>query len=560
MDSYGDTDDHDDHDDDSGPIISHSIYRSSSDDEDQQEQLMDDNDDGDDDDDVDIGFRSHHRHGWKGKQRFQQRNKRKNEAIYGVFYESKNTASSSTTMNVAPVFVQAKRKKKKEFGLDNVRDSDDKESNIKNLPSFVAAKSSDSDNMKSIQRAEEKDQVDDTETVLQAKQEQEQADQYFWSLLNKARENNHQRIRKRSTSSSSKNEEEISNTSRSINGPNNSNNRYLDVFTAASSTNLETMLPTSFGTTLGNQPSIGIRTNTVMPITKKDPSMAKWEQHTKGIGSKLLAKMGWTGSGGLGSDNRRRLKTTLLPDDNNTTATSSGAKLAAAPPPNTSTSTQISEPNIVNSKQPRKGISRPVEVVVRPPKLGLGFGNFKEATQFKSNRQLEAEVRGIDLEEQEAQRRKKKLLRRKGGDFTKDFDDDDVSNDEDADFTGRAHFNSAMSYHITTNSLLANQKMETILEIIEKVKDAVGGFTHRQLVQDLVGQLEQQLSPQDQDVLRFWTVLAPTLLRPAIEFTIEGWNPLDATEYGFAASKSMIDSFFFDEWSQINSSSQKVGS
>ena len=165
------------------------------------------------------------------------------------------------------------------------------------------------------------------------------------------------------------------------------------------------MLPTSFGTNLGNQPSIGIRTNTAMPIIKKDPSMAKWEQHTKGIGSKLLARMGWTGSGGLGSDNRRRLKTTLLPDDNNTTATSRGAKLAAAATPNTNTTTQISEPNIVNSKQPRKGISRSVEVVLRPTNLGLGFGNFKEAAQFKSNRQLEAEVRGIDFEEQQPQRR-----------------------------------------------------------------------------------------------------------------------------------------------------------
>jgi hypothetical protein len=74
-----------------------------------------------------------------------------------------------------------------------------------------------------------------------------------------------------------------------------------------------------------------------------------------------------------------------------------------------------------------------------------------------------------------------------------------------------------------------------------------------------MGQSEQQVTPQDQDVLRFWTVLTPTLLRPAIEFTMEGWNPLDATEHGFAASKSIIDSFFFDELSQITNSSQKVG-
>jgi hypothetical protein len=102
-------------------------------------------------------------------------------------------------------------------------------------------------------------------------------------LLNKARANNHQRKRKRSTSSSNKHEEEISNTNHSINGPNNSNNRNLDVFTATSSTTFERMLPTSFGTNLGNQPSIGIRTNTAMPIIKKDPSMAMWEQHTKGM-------------------------------------------------------------------------------------------------------------------------------------------------------------------------------------------------------------------------------------------------------------------------------------
>ena len=44
----------------------------------------------------------------------------------------------------------------------------------------------------------------------------------------------------------------------------------------------------------------------------------------------------------------------------------------------------------------KKGISRPVEVVVRPAGLGLGYGSFKEATQLKVNRQIEAEVRGLD--------------------------------------------------------------------------------------------------------------------------------------------------------------------
>ena len=62
---------------------------------------------------------------------------------------------------------------------------------------------------------------------------------------------------------------------------------------------------------------------------KPDPNLGKWEKHTKGIGAKLLAKMGYTGVGGL---------------------------------------------------QEGKGISKPVQVKVRPANLGLGFGNFKEAT------------------------------------------------------------------------------------------------------------------------------------------------------------------------------------
>ena len=39
--------------------------------------------------------------------------------------------------------------------------------------------------------------------------------------------------------------------------------------------------------------------------------------------------------------------------------------------------------NAADAKSTKKGISRPVEVVVRPANLGLGFGNFTEATQLK---------------------------------------------------------------------------------------------------------------------------------------------------------------------------------
>jgi tuftelin-interacting protein 11 len=89
------------------------------------------------------------------------------------------------------------------------------------------------------------------------------------------------------------------------------------------------------------------------PPVKVDPNLGKWEKHTKGIGMKLLAKMGYKGSGGLGAKRK------------------------------------------VDADGPAKGgISRPVEVVVRPNNLGLGFGNFKEATKLKVNQQIEAEIRG----------------------------------------------------------------------------------------------------------------------------------------------------------------------
>ena len=94
-----------------------------------------------------------------------------------------------------------------------------------------------------------------------------------------------------------------------------------------------------------------------------DPNLGKWEKHTKGIGMKLLAKMGYKGSGGLGAKRLRKSET----DDNK--------KPVAA----------------------RTGISRPVEVVVRPSNLGLGYGSFKEATKLKVNQQIEAEVRGVEL-------------------------------------------------------------------------------------------------------------------------------------------------------------------
>lgn len=113
------------------------------------------------------------------------------------------------------------------------------------------------------------------------------------------------------------------------------------------------------------------------PAKKTDPNMGNWEKHTKGIGMKLLTKMGYKGSGGL---------------------TGGGAKRKRVP--TTDQSTHESDATVAPGKT---GISQPVAVKVRPANLGLGFGNFKEATSLKSNRQIEAEVRGLPVEKERKQ-------------------------------------------------------------------------------------------------------------------------------------------------------------
>ena len=134
----------------------------------------------------------------------------------------------------------------------------------------------------------------------------------------------------------------------------------------------------------------------------KDPNLGKWEKHTKGIGMRLLQKMGYEGSGGLGAKSRRAPAAFAVGGPSAAAAPSSAggdgdAKGARGDRPGVSAT-----PFDCNGEEvaaTRKGISRPVEVVVRPNGLGLGYGNFKEQTRLKVNRQIEAEVRGIELPE-----------------------------------------------------------------------------------------------------------------------------------------------------------------
>lgn len=82
-------------------------------------------------------------------------------------------------------------------------------------------------------------------------------------------------------------------------------------------------------------------------------NLGKWEKHTKGFGMKMLSKMGFKGR--LGKDER--------------------------------------------------GVSSTIEVVQRPSLMGIGYGNFTEASALKHNRKLQRELKGETVEDEAARKR-----------------------------------------------------------------------------------------------------------------------------------------------------------
>jgi tuftelin-interacting protein 11 len=493
------------------------------------------------DDDVDIGFRRPYEK--KGT-----RAKRQEEAIYGVFYESEGDerrASQAKLNAAAPMFVAAK---KEETGV-----------------SFVKASHENNDDDDAEDATAEKAPPT---PPSQQQEEEKQADEYFLNLLNKARQTGNRKRR--------------------------ANTEVSQAVVA------ESTMPMMGTASLG----------TITTPTKKDPSLARWEKHTKGIGSKLLQKMGWKGQGGLGTKRRKQAATTTTP-------------IAA------------------------KGISRPVEVVVRPANLGLGFGNFKEATQLKSNQQIEAQVRGIDIEKEKkrkysededfvasasnpnhassaipstndlllqqswkkrARNKKPQVIpyqqllerqlqqqQRSGGQVIIDMRGPNFGKNDNETSTKTLQgppplgeellynvsfllntyenkLHSSATFSRSTDAKVASmdsniaemeeryrlgqermQKMNKAVEIVHQIKSitahgsGVNAQNVREQVEALVLQMEQQFTEKDKQDLQFWTVLAPTLLTPAMEASLERWKVLDTSNEGKTASVKIIDSFF--EWS-----------
>ena len=306
---------------------------------------VDDDDNDDDDDDKDYRPR---------------RNKRsRDEAIYGVFMEGedsedegfrkrrrkkaffKETSSSST--KTAPLFVKG----------DVLQDDDIEEEKVPvpdtttpQVDDATIKQSSNKDQSAAFESSSEPPPPPSEEDLAMQKQ-REEANNKFLALLDRAK-------RKGTRPVLPRDEEESKETAwkdkpkAPVLGMQNSS-----VQESTSTPDL------SASASAAAMPALGLgMTSAAAPPTKKDPNLGTWERHTKGIGMKLLAKMGYKGSGGLGS--KRRLA------------------------------------------EQKTGISRALEVKVRPANLGLGYGGFREASTLKVNRQLEAQVRGEAVPEKDS--------------------------------------------------------------------------------------------------------------------------------------------------------------
>jgi tuftelin-interacting protein 11 len=551
-----------------------SVIHQDSDDDDQVER----------DDDIDIGFRRHQYAFGK------QKRLRKEDAIYGVFYEEDRESKRSKITESAPMFVSAS--KTKESTPMFVSASKEEEQ-----PTFVAASkkepesssSSIADATDSNPQQKAEGESKESQEDVEVSEKQKAADEYFLSLLKKGRGRQRPKPRNSTFVAVKRPEEDEEPPATGLGGLGN--------------------LPSSFGrmSQQGKAEAPKIQTN-----------MGKWERHTKGIGSKLLGKMGWAGNGGLGS-NRRKLKKEKESNDGSADKT---------------VETIDASTTDKQSPKARKGISRPVEVVVRPASLGLGFGNFKEASQLKANRQIEAEVRGIELltekkktkEEEDRnavswgpdtvssaisttdellslkrwkrvrnkkapklkvipynelidQQQKKEgqpiIIDMRGPAAEKETKTDDGQVPLGAELLHNVSFllntyenklHSSSHFLKTTEQKCTSfktdiedmerrkedgdnriSKLKSILSIVDHIegltqKHEANGKTENLLkdVQKLIHQLGDEFTAEERQSLNFWETLAPAMLSPVIKIQLDRWDPLEE----LSSSKNVVDLIF----------------
>jgi tuftelin-interacting protein 11 len=265
-----------------------------------------------------------------------RRRSSKEEATYGVFLDDSEEEEERATF----------RKRNRSNGQGTYNSSNNRQNNL-GAPMFVkgvknslkSEQQADGDENEerkegSARLAAETPVEEPTPEEFEFQKKQQHADNYFLALLQKGSK------RKRPTFTTESSTSSIA-TEPTVPAEN------------AASLNAEASQPP---TELGKQTPPSLPFNKMRALKQPSAKVGTWEKHTKGIGMKLLAKMGYKGAGGLGSKKRAE--------------------------------------NAVS------GISKPIEVKVRPANLGLGFGNFKEATRLKTNRQIEAEVRGVEWKDE----------------------------------------------------------------------------------------------------------------------------------------------------------------
>ena len=593
----------------------------------------DDNPNDDDDDSDNDLFDDRHRR--------QQRQRSRDDAIYGVFGDDDGDYSrgrgrrggntGSAGLNIAPQFVKgqtaaAVEKIKDEYDDDENDDDDDDD-----MFDSQVVKEGEADEESTKEEEEEEETAEEIAKQEALKKQQKEADDYFLNLLKRGKGE----TKKSSLSSqilesrsnpfhAAKSTAKVGDAGVGGLGFHPSGGGGLGFTAASSQATTErdespSFAPASAGLGMPGTAGLGMPTafgggggfqsQKRKPKKEeafvKDPNLGSWEKHTKGIGMKLLAKMGYKGAGGLGSK-RRKYKTVV--DEK------SGEKVE------------------VEEVSNKTGISRPVEVVVRPNNLGLGYGNFKEATKLKTNQQIEAEVRGVDLkkkqkEEEEKRKAKEKaamgashsvqkgkssalpsvqdLMQQKAwkrgakqnqqsrkrpkrtiipyqelleknasqpsvvidmrGPSTSMPDGKDSSQEvplaeellhnlslllntyENKIHSGSHFVNSTKQKVDSLQSDIAHmeqrqrdnrsrvKKLTTVLGTIDKIEDVVNKASSRKggvsddtmaQVQSLVRDLESSLSEEERVKLRFFDVLAPSLLEPVIHARLEQWDPL----------------------------------